>query len=460
MGQTALITETGLPGSTSATVLSDSELSSSETSAFHIAVLGCEGASRTSSSASLSPCESTLKVDIVNGLRNANAKLDPRSYKSSQFATQLLSILVALRVSGWYKARLNSSSLSVYKVSGSLTNAVYFVSSSSSPPVPTLLLRIYGPSSGSLISRSHELHTLHVLSSRYHIGPRIYGTFENGRIEEYFDSVTLVPSDLRDETTSRWIGARMAELHSVEISAVEGPLTVSSLEGKSWEIGVKKNVKAWLPAAREVLAHPNMDENDRVALDIDGFCEQWARYMRWISHTEKTEGTSRRVFAHNDAQYGNLLRLTRELVEGTPKHRQIVVVDFEYASPNPLAFDIANHFHEWTADYHSSTPHVLDPSRYPTAEERRNFYQAYLQHVHTPSSDTLTTEAAGDAKLAQLDRQIRVWSPASHGMWAVWGIVQSKDDVERGMGDAEFDYIGYAKCRMEGFRRGLKALGV
>ncbi|KAH7883837.1 kinase-like protein [Phlebopus sp. FC_14] len=381
-----------------------------------------------------------------------------RAYNSPSFAVQLLSIIIALCVPGWHKVRLAPSALSIRKVSGSLTNAVYFVSCPSSTSVPTVLLRIYGSSSDSLISRPRELHTLHVLSSQYHIGPRIYGTFSNGRIEEYFDSVTLAPSDLRDKTLSRWISARMAELHSVDITAVEGPLTVSSLEGKSWEIGVKKNIKAWLPAARQVLAHLNVDENDRAVLHLDAFCAQWSRYMRWVSNAEKAEGSSPRVFAHNDSQYGNLLRLTGQLPEGSPKHHQIVVVDFEYAGPNPLAFDIANHFHEWTADYGSSTPHVLDQSRYPTAEERRNFYRAYLLQSSSSSTDATMLEAVSEASLAQLDRQVRIWSPASHGMWAIWGIVQAKDNVEKGM--AEFDYIGYAKRRMEGFFQEIQALGV
>lgn len=39
--------------------------------------------------------------------------------------------------------------------------------------------------------------------------------------------------------------------------------------------------------------------------------------------------------------------------------------DYEYASYNPIAFDIANHFCEMTADYHTDTPHVLDYIKYP-----------------------------------------------------------------------------------------------
>lgn len=56
-----------------------------------------------------------------------------------------------------------------------------------------------------------------------------------------------------------------------------------------------------------------------------------------------------------------------------------------------------------------------------------------------------------------LDRQVQLWSPSSHAMYAVWGIVQAREALE-GDGDGEFDYIGYARCRMESFRRELRAL--
>jgi choline kinase len=230
---------------------------------------------------------------------------------------------VALRVPGWHKTQVTPELLSIRKVSGALTNSIFFVSCPTVALVPTLLLRIYGPSSSSLISRSHELRMLHILSSRCHFGPRVYGTFTNGRIEEYFESVTLVSSDLRDRKTSQWIASRMAELHSVDISVVEGPLTVSALEGKSWEIGVKKNVKTWMPTAREVLGFHCVSEATRQTLNIDRFYELWMRYFRWVSHVEKVEGASRRVFAHNDTQCGNILRLTSPLRQDAPEHHQV-----------------------------------------------------------------------------------------------------------------------------------------
>lgn len=147
----------------------------------------------------------------------------------------------------WNSTAVKPSSIHLQKVSGALTNAVFFVSfnpaptptspsmspllTPTMPPVdpdhptpfqpgqfpPTLLLRIYGPSSDALISRSEELRVLTVLSSQYGLGPKIYGTFENGRVEEFFPSRALHPEELRDPKISRGIARRMRELHSVDL---------------------------------------------------------------------------------------------------------------------------------------------------------------------------------------------------------------------------------------------------
>jgi len=140
---------------------------------------------------------------------------------------------------------------------------------------------------------------------------------------------------------------------------------------------------------------------------------------------------------------------------------KIIVVDFEYSAPNPASYDIANHFHEWTANYHSETPHLLDISRYPTLEQRYDFYLSYLrqtcfqksQHFKDPIVDLEST-------MVKLDRQVQIWSPASHAYWLVWGIVQARDDLENGIEAPEFDYIAYARCRLACFRQELRKLGV
>ena len=220
-------------------------------------------------------------------------------------------------ISTWCNRAISATDIRVDKVSGALTNAVFFISCPSIPGTSTLLLRIYGPTSGILISRPRELEILHVLSSKYKIGPLIYGTFDNGRIEQHFDSAALTAADLRDPETSRWVAARMAELHQVDVDDVEGP----SLSGH--EDRVKSNVRTWLPHAREVFSLPATPLSFAQAFNLDFFAEQWEKYMYWISLVEAREGASRRVLTHNDTQYGNLLRMNPN--PRNPKgHRQVI----------------------------------------------------------------------------------------------------------------------------------------
>jgi len=241
----------------------------------------------------------------------------------------------------------------------------------------------------------------------------------------------------------------MAELHSVDIEA---------LEGRAWDLGVKKNVESWLDPAEEIAALPSFGEDIRKQLDLRSFRREWKQYMTWLSKLDDTHNGSRRVFAHNDTQYGNLLRLQRPK-HCIDEHRQLIVVDFEYASPNPASFDIANHFHEWTANYHSETPHVLNPALYPTLEERRNFYSAYLGHSGLTGEYPVLNDDERELQLANLDEQVRIWSPASHAMWAIWGIIQAREYIEGDL-ELEFDYIGYSLGRMAAFRTAIRVLRV
>jgi choline kinase len=71
----------------------------------------------------------------------------------------------------------------------------------------------------------------------------------------------------------------------------------------------------------------------------------------------------------------------------------------------------------------------------------------------------MTNGALSDL-IEELDRDVEAWGPASHAGWAVWGIVQAKEDIEAKVDEPEFDYIAYARGRMVAFRSDLKKLGI
>ena len=174
----------------------------------------------------------------------------------------------------WTSPHLKPSSIHLQKVSGALTNAVFFVSFNPAPrptspsmsPLltptlpasdpnhpppfslqeypPTLLLRIYGPSSDALISRTEELRILYVLSTEYGLGPKVYGTFGNGRVEQFFPSRALTAEEMRTPDISKGIARRMRELHSVDLRM----LGYKTMEPMIW-----KCLSEWVPLAKSVL---------------------------------------------------------------------------------------------------------------------------------------------------------------------------------------------------------------
>ena len=111
-----------------------------------------------------------------------------------------------------------------------------------------------------------------------------------------------------------------------------------------------------------------------------------------------------------------------------------------------------------------------------------NFYRAYLSNSLASVDRTASAPLNGatnsrhsdegldlEQEARILEAQVRAWSPATHAMWAIWGIVQAREDLEQvarakaggeRADEPEFDYLGYSRCRLECFRREIGALGL
>lgn len=431
--------------------------------------------------------EEDTSNQLIRGVRHADLDLDAETWRTPAFKERMIEVLRAMKIPRWASPDITPANVHLLKISAACTNAVFFCSFNPSgeptepamsplltPNVPgtdrlpsdkkpaTLLVRVYGPSTGKLIERTEELRILHTLSDRYHIGPRLEGTFANGRIEQFFDSRALRADDLRQPTTSRSIAARMRELHSVDIKAVGFD--------EAQDLHVWKCLREWAGHAKDVVAKlkdvPELREF-AAAVDFDRFEDEVEMYKQWVA--EKSQVTPSRVFCHNDTQHGNILLLDRPLRPSEPEHHKLIVVDFEFAAPNPRGYDIANHFHEWQGDYlhptHSWSMTAHKP--YPTPSERENFYRGYLA-VQMDSRDgrerIFDPSKIPSNQIVGLEREVRVWSPASSAFWALWGIVQANEQVEEVLqgkvaAEAGYDYMRYTLERINMFRDEAAKLG-
>lgn len=248
------------------------------------------------------------------------------------FKYEIVRLTHTLRLKGWRRVPMEmSNEIEVERLSGALTNAVYVVSppmnipsrpvSSAGendkpriqrPAPPKLLLRIYGPQVEHLIDREAELQILRRLA-RKRIGPRMLGTFNNGRFEEFFHARTLTPNDLRNPDTSKQIAKRMRELHEgvdlLERERDEGPFV-----WRNWDKWVERvgNVASWLD--QQVIEASGNERRGSIDFQNLGYVcgTEWnlfkktlEKYRAWLEeqYPRKNQLRSRLCFAHNDVSH-------------------------------------------------------------------------------------------------------------------------------------------------------------
>lgn len=254
------------------------------------------------------------------GDENLSSKRVEKEKKAwSGFKLEILKLAHTLKLKGWRGIPLeNSDNIEVKRLSGALTNAVYVVAPPPPPPTPPLkasgrphripeklLLRIYGPQVEHLIDREVELSILRRLARR-NIGPRMLGTFKNGRFEQFFNAETLTPEDLRDEAQSKQIAKRMRELHDgvdlLEDERNNGPF-------------VWLNWQKWVTQCEQVITYLDKEINNGnvgtgelwrsrgliCGVEWPVFRAMVEKYKTWLDDSYGEAGVrSDLVFAHND----------------------------------------------------------------------------------------------------------------------------------------------------------------
>ncbi|KAK7750412.1 hypothetical protein SLS62_007600 [Diatrype stigma] len=433
---------------------------------------------------------------------DSNEKEEKEQKAWLSFKNEIIRLAHTLRLKGWRRVALDSGeSISVERLSGALTNAVYVVSppddlkektEQNKRPPARLLLRIYGPQVENIIDRENELSVLRRLAKKK-IGPRLLGTFTNGRFEQYLNATTLTAANIKDPQTSKQIAKRMRELH-------EG----MELLDEEREAGpaIWKNWAQWLPNVEPAITFLDKKILEGNLGPVRGPADAWkerglvlgvewptfkAMVEKYRKYLEDRYGDPKvirdhLVFAHNDTQYGNILRIQPDdskspLMQPNYEHKQLVVIDFEYAAANMRGLEFANHFTEWGYNYHDEkAPYAFKPFMYPTPEEQRRFIKAYIEHrpdyshpgASTPTLTPLATPPVGsttpslgpatgassssivefmldarippggwreeekrkddqvEQQIAELMEETRLWRIANSVFWMTWGILQAK----------------------------------
>ncbi|KAM4018158.1 choline kinase alpha-like isoform 1-T1 [Anomaloglossus baeobatrachus] len=266
------------------------------------------------------------------------------------------------------------------------------------------------------------------------LGPKLYGIFPQGRLEQFIPSRKLETEELSFPGISAEIAEKMARFHDMSMPFNKEP---------KWLFGT-------------------MEKYLKQVLKIKFTRESHARKLnKFLSYNLPKEMANLRalleathspvVFCHNDCQEGNILLLDGR--ENADKQK-LMLIDFEYSSYNYRGFDIGNHFCEWMYDYtYEKFPFFkANFTKYPTKKQQLHFISSYITEFQ-PGFENLSNEERSKVESEMLI-EVNRFALASHFFWGLWSIIQAK------ISSIEFGYMEYAMARFDAYFLHKKKLGL
>ncbi|CAG2102866.1 unnamed protein product [Medioppia subpectinata] len=296
-------------------------------------------------------------------------------------------------------------------ISGGFTNQIYHCSlPEGREPVANeprhVLLRLYGIGTtipGDDYKVTDTLITL--LMSERGLGPKLYGVFPGGRLEEFIPSRSMTAPELKDRELMAKIAKQLAAFHTMDVPIDKRPDFLFTTMQK-WTQSVLKPTGADAPAQR----YP------RPELEREMTTYDYRRELRWLRRV-LPECESPVVFAHNDLAPANILICDDPQAYGGDG---LLFIDYEYAAYTHRGFDFATHFTEHLYDYSAPDyPYFrVDFDAYPTDEEKRHFMCHYIKHSPDLSAGSETED--------RLIREADYYSLVAHLIWSLWAVRQAR----------------------------------
>ncbi|KAF3196894.1 hypothetical protein TWF679_003889 [Orbilia oligospora] len=151
-----------------------------------------------------------------------------------------------------------------------------------------------------------------------------------------------------------------------------------------------------------------------------------------------------RVLGHGDLLSGNII--IQDSSKDATGHdiETVKFIDYEHSTYCPQAFDLANHFSEWTG-------FDCDYNLLPTASTRREFIREYLRNYRNatkqPSTEGDQLEVS-EEEVSRLLSEVDSYRGFPGFYWGLCAVIQTHAST----GSIDFDYAGYAELRFAEYR--------
>ncbi|KAI1322001.1 choline/ethanolamine kinase [Xylariaceae sp. FL0255] len=336
-----------------------------------------------------------------------------------------------------------------------------------------ILLRAYGHGTDVLIDRQRETQN-HELLMQYGLAPKLLARFNNGMMYRYIQGKVTQPADLRTRPVYLAVARRIAEWHAtvpcISEASANGHAPTKVANGVNCVAPGKPAPNVWTVMQKWInalsttpvdssqptkachsagLGDPRM-EMAQLQKELD--------YLVDLLSQRPGLGKNGLVFAHCDLLSGNVIIEPKGpgtnghnenghngcLESDSEKEEQLTVnfIDYEYATPSPAAFDLANHFSEWGG-------FDCDYNMMPTQAQRREFIKEYIYTYYSITtelgggSNTKLDEKARKAEEQKLFDEIDLFRGLPGFYWGIWALIQAR------ISQIDFNYTDYAKIRLD-----------
>lgn len=313
-------------------------------------------------------------------------------------------------------------------------------------------MRAYGNHTEIIIDRDRETRS-HALLAERNLAPALLARFRNGLLYRFIPGRVCTAEDLAQERIWRGVAKRLGEWHSklpIDSSSVR-PVPqqqISETNGHIYTNGKHSN-GVCMSRSSSMSSLQTDEHSDDAPATVWGIIEKWVDALP--NHTDKQKarqqllqaeverskkelhnengiGTDGLVFGHCDLLCANVI-VTAEAKSPT-NTAEVSFIDYEYATPCPAAFDLANHFAEWVG-------YDCEYSKIPSTAVRMGFLEEYLRSF-SQYSDLKVDETILKDLMAEVDRYRGM--PGLY--WGIWALIQAT------ISEIDFDYASYAELRL------------
>ncbi|KAF4637450.1 hypothetical protein G7Y89_g656 [Cudoniella acicularis] len=379
----------------------------------------------------------------------------PLTYNQTESQTSALRLILTLRPE-WERT---PGKIEFIRFTDGITNTLLKIVNKTPGSSPeeidneAVLLRAYGQGTDLIIDRERETQN-HELLMQHNLAPELLARFHNGMLYRFIRGTVTSPADLRRKEIWRAVARRLAEWHAVVpcLPAPRRPLSTAICGTEQF------GMPAPTPSKKDPALQSAIDSvaPGKPAPNVWTVMQKWIYALPIKSKAQRDRqanlqreltrlvvefsnrpglGKDSLVFAHCDLLSGNVIIQPRPAGHLQANAPEIVsFIDYEYATPSPAAFDIANHFAEWGG--FDCEHHLL-----PTKAQRLDFIREYIRGYFTYLA-TENSPIDEEAEVHRLFEEVDMFRGIPGFYWGIWALIQAT------ISQIDFDYASYAEIRL------------